>query len=135
MKTILSAFFSFFILPILYAASINIYNDSPFPLTAKIISADGQNLGTLKIAPQQQQTWHDHSGGTPTWSQTPYTVIFTCPNGKQYGVYRNVQQGATISAQSATGDLFCEPEKKDGQTDQQGKDQGGLRTDPIWGPP
>lgn len=96
----------------LFAGSVRIMNDSPFPLQAEIIASDGSHKGKLSIAPQQQTTWQDSSSGAAVWSQTPYTVIFTCKNGKQFGVLSGVQQGATVTALSSSGDRYCEPPKR-----------------------
>ena len=101
----------------LFAGSVRIMNDSPFPLNAEIIASDGSHKGKLSIAPQQQMTWQDSSSGATVWSQTPYTVIFTCKNGKQFGVLSGVQQGATVTALSSSGDRYCEPPKKKEEQD------------------
>lgn len=87
-------------------------NDSPYTLYAEIVAADGSHKGKLTIAPQQQGNWQDNFSGNSSWSQTPYTVVLTCKNGKQFGVISGVQQGATITTLSATGNLFCEKDKK-----------------------
>lgn len=144
----------------LFAGSVRIMNDSPFPLNAEIIASDGSHKGKLSIAPQQQMTWQDSSSGAAVWSQTPYTVIFTCKNGKQFGVLSGVQQGATVTALSSSGDRYCEPPKKKEDQQQNSKkqdqnspftptnpfeneppgsvgpaDPSGSHGDPIWGPP
>lgn len=143
--------FSFFLAALLlckallFASSVVIYNDSPFPLHAEIVSADGVSRGKVQVAPQQQITWRDTTGYQAVWSQTPYTVIFTCASGKVYGVYSGVSAGALATPQSSTGDRYCEPKKKGEQDRQQGQQQAPsttpplspehLKTDPIWGPP
>ncbi|WP_194848473.1 hypothetical protein [Candidatus Neptunochlamydia vexilliferae] len=131
----------------LSAASVRIMNDSPYLLHAEVLSADGNSKGKLTIAPQQQSTWQDSYSGNNVWSQTPYTVILTCKNGKVFGVIGGIQQGATVTALSATGDLFCEPDKKQTQDGQQAPpeqpspqapqpaDPSRTPGDPIWGPP
>ncbi len=143
----------------LFAGSVRIMNDSPFPLRAEVIAADGSSGGKLLINSQQQVTWQDSYSGANVWSQTPYTVIFTCKDGKQFGVLSGVQQGATISALSSSGDRYCQPEKK--KDDKEGASKQQQTTpftptspfqdepsgsvgppdpsqspgDPIWGPP
>lgn len=146
----------------LLGGTVRIMNDSPFPLKAEIISADGQRKGKLSLNPQQQLTWQDSAGsGTNVWSQTPYTVIFTCKDGKQFGVSSGIQQGGLVTALNSSGDRYCQPEKKkeDGksqkgpqqqntpfnpntspfQSDPPGSvgpaDPSGAPGDPIWGPP
>ena len=134
-------------------------NDSPFPLHAEIIAADGSRKGKISIAPQQQITWQDSSSGANVWSQTPYTIIFTCKDGKQFGVLSGIQQGATVTALSSSGDRYCQPpKKKDDKQNSRSKEQTTPFTpsspfegqppgsvgpadpsqspgDPIWGPP
>ena len=148
MKYILSLFFVLFCGMSGHASSVNIFNDSPYTLNAQVIAADGSTLGRLIIAAGHMQTWQDYSGGTYAWSQTPYTVIFSCPTGKQYGVFPNVQQGATITALTSVGDRYCEPPKKQKkqmeekvkqweahQKKKQNQSGSELETDAEWGPP
>ena len=120
------------------AASINIYNDSPFTLYGEILTADGSSKGNLLLAPLNLTMWHEELGNA-TWSQTPFTIIFTCKNGTQYGVLANVQTGATVSALASDGKRYCKKDKtKDKSTtpDQKTtKPSGTLELDPIWGPP
>ncbi len=143
-------FLLLFALSTLSAASVRIMNDSPYLLHAEILAADGTSKGKLSIAPQQQSIWQDSYSGNTVWSQTPYTVVLTCKNGKVFGVISGIQQGATVTALSATGDLFCEPDKK-GQDGQDATtppppqrepppkewpaDPSQSPGDPIWGPP
>ncbi len=102
----------------LFGGSLRIFNDSPYQLTANILAADGSHQGSLTLAPQQQAQWQDFSGGNSIWSQTPYTVILTCKNGKQFGTINGVQQGGTVSVMSANGPRFCEKNKNDQQQGQ-----------------
>lgn len=147
--------FLFFLLTLstLSAASVRIMNDSPYPLHAEILAADGTSKGKLTLAPQQQSSWQDSYTGNAVWSQTPYTVVLTCKSGKVFGVIGGIQQGATVTALSAKGNLFCEPDKNEGQNGQQQptptpptQQQNPPQTqspadpsqspgDPIWGPP
>lgn len=133
-----------FVITSLFAGSVRIMNDSPFPLNVEIIAGDGSHKGKLSVKPQKQITWQDSSSGAAVWSQTPYTVIFTCKNGKQFGVLSGVQQGATVTALSSSGDRYCEtPEKRERLTpsnpitpfENESPDQSGSPGDPIWGPP
>ena len=103
---------------LLFGGSVRIFNDSPYQLTADILAADGSHQGSLTLAPQQQAQWQDYSGTNSTWSQTPYTVILTCKNGKQFGTVNGVQQGGTVSVMSANGPRFCEKDKNDQQQGQ-----------------
>ncbi len=136
----------------LYAGSVRIMNDSHFPLKAEVISADGNSKGKISINPQQQATWQDSNSGANVWSQTPYTVVFTCKDGKQFGVLSGIQQGATVTALSSFGDRYCQPEKtcneqqtspfaptnpfEDEAPGSVGPpDPSQSPGDPIWGPP
>lgn len=115
---------------LLFGGSVRIYNDSPYQLTANILAADGSHQGSLTLAPQQQAQWQDFSGKNATWSQTPYTVILICKNGKQFGTVHGVQQGGTVSAMSANGPRFC---AKDKDEDQQGQSSTGKQQTPQQG--
>lgn len=140
----------------LFAGSLRIMNDSPYTLSAEVLSADGVSQGKLTLGPQQQSTWQSFDSDNSVWSQTPYTVIFTCKTGKQYGVFSGAQQGATVNALSSTGNRYCEPEKQDDQNNTSTNnpapnnpensytpapwnpgppDPHNSPGDPIWGPP
>lgn len=132
----------------LFAGSVNMINDTSFPLNAIVFAADGSKKGTITIPPQGSATWQDTSGGNYTWSQTPYRVTLICTKtGKQYGVIDGVQQAATIRASMATGNRDCTPDKKDQNNQQaqhhsqQNNQQSGQQQmqqqggDPDWGPP
>jgi len=110
-KVLLFAFI--FSTTLLFGGSVRIFNDSSYELKAVIMSADGKTQGSITIPPQQQSQWQDFSGANATWSQTPYTVTFFCKSGKQFGIIRNIGQGATVSALAAIGSLSCDDDKKD----------------------
>ncbi|PCI77194.1 hypothetical protein COB21_03410 [Candidatus Aerophobetes bacterium] len=136
---VLLAFLSFLAQSSLFGVSVSIYNDSPFHLTAEILLADGSNKGKVQLPPLNMTTWHAELGNA-VWSQTPFTVIFTCRNGSQYGVFSGVQTGATITALTSQGKRYCQKVKKDKKdnTDKKNKSSDSpekLRLDPIWGPP
>lgn len=98
--------------PALFAGSVRIINDSPYPLKAEIRSAEGRGRGSVHVEPHQQGNWVDNNVENTVWSQTPYTVVLTCKDGKQFGVIENVQQGATITTLSARGSLHCAVDDK-----------------------
>ena len=98
---------------LLFGGSVRIFNDSPYELKADILAADGSHQASLTLAPQQPALWQDYSGGNSTWSQTPYTVILTCKNGKQFGTISGIGQGGTVSVMTANGPRFCDKDKKD----------------------
>src|SRR5690606_6501675 len=144
---------AYFFIGTLFAGSVRIMNDSPYPLSAEILAADGTSQGRLALNPQQQLTWQSTSSGNSVLSQTPYTVIFTCKTGKQFGVITGVQQGATVNALSASGDRYCEPVKDQSQDNHSSKksapsqawedtrwspgsaDSQSSSNDSDWGPP
>ena len=98
--------------------TLTIYNDSPYPLSAIIMSADGKMVQTLQISPQHQATWEEPSGSNYTFSQTPYTVTFKCKSGKLFGVYSYANQGAYVTAMQSVGNRYCEPEKNKNESPQ-----------------
>lgn len=94
------------------AASLAVLNDGPFPLHVQVLAADGRLLGSITIEPEQQKSWNDPNltmGNTPT---TPYTVIFYCLEGDEYGITNNVAGGSTISSSTAEGRRVCKPQTK-----------------------
>jgi len=105
----------------LFGASVVIYNDSPFPLSATILSADGKKKGTLTVTPQHQATWTDPAPPNEIFSQTPYTVIFKCKNGKQFGSMTGIAQGGWVTPMQSQGSRVCEvdDDKQQDQSQQQ----------------
>ena len=102
-----------------FGASVVIYNDSPYPLSATIMSADGKTMKTIMVNPQQQSSWDDPSPPNATYSQTPYTVTFMCKTGGHFGTISGVNQGAWVTASRASnGQGYCKPQK-DEQNQQQ----------------
>ena len=108
----------FLVTALCYGASITIYNDSPFPLTATVAAADGKIRGTITVASQHQETWHDPSPPNAIYSQTPYSVTFICKNGKQFGVASNVSPGAWVTANQSSGSHSCKIEENRDQIQQ-----------------
>lgn len=116
------SFFVFFVLSAnLFAGSLRLYNDSPFKLRAVIRGADGSYLGEMVILPERYTTWSSDypsfgSGSSaqtnPTWSQTPYTVLWYCLDGGEYGISTNLGPGSSVSAESSDGPRICKPPKK-----------------------
>ncbi|MBI5274529.1 MAG: hypothetical protein HY860_05700 [Chlamydiales bacterium] len=113
-----------FIVPVfVFAASMRLINDSPFKLQVVILGADGTNLATVQLQPQETYQWYQASDAFSTQNYqvlTPYTVIWYCQEGTEYGIYSNVQQAATISASGCPdGNKICKVKKKQqGQTPQ-----------------
>ena len=121
MKAKMFLFFcSIFITTALFAGSVRLTNDSPFKLTAVIISATGDEMAQYTLDPRQSVTWENYntsdlSGSVdlqPTWPETPYTVVWYCQDGGDYSVSTNVGSGGLSTAQSGSGTRFCKPQKK-----------------------
>lgn len=105
-------FLLLFFFSTLSAESVLIYNDSIYTLTAQIISGGGDNLGGVTVLPKHQMRWTSSYQGLGVYSQTPYTIVFSCVEGEEYGITTNVPQGATVNAQSAQGRKYCPPKNK-----------------------
>jgi len=91
-------------------ASVAVNNDSPFPLHAQIISADGRFMGAITVNPQQQMTWHSPNLVVDNTALTPFTLVFYCLEGTEYGIVSNVGNGSTILASSSEGRRVCKPQ-------------------------
>jgi hypothetical protein len=92
---------------IVEAASLRIVNNSPYPLTASIYSVKNEYLGALLIDSRHEGSWRDSYHGASDWTKGPYKVVFTCPNGSEYGVVKKVNDGFTVYARRATGSRRC----------------------------
>ncbi len=107
-----------------YAGSLRLINDSPFKLRAVIRGADGTHLGEVILYPRHQQQWNDAYGHVglwgqpnildrqPSWSQTPYTVLWYCMDGNEFSINPNSGTAATVTAQSGEGVRECKQPKK-----------------------
>lgn len=100
---------------LLSAGSLRLLNDSPFQLRAVILAADGSYMGESTLGPQDFTNWTDASSYlgipgqsmTPSTPYTPYSVIWYCPDGGEYGINTNQATGATVTAQSSSGPRIC----------------------------
>ena len=105
----------------IFGQSLMFLNDSPFKLDAVVINALGKVIGQLTVTPQQQITWYAPS--TQNWSgppQAPYTVVWYCEDGTQYGIWPNATGGSMITAQNSIGPKICKfkkPKDKNSSTD------------------
>lgn len=114
----------------LFAGSVRLYNDSPYKLRAVIRGADGTYLGEMIILPEHFTTWSSdypsfgaagsRSELNPTRSQTPYTILWYCMDGGEYGICTNVAAGASVAAESCDGARICKPPKKSQKKDPYG---------------
>jgi hypothetical protein len=126
MKSFDNLFFYFlvFIIPFMgYGATVRIINDSPFPLSATILSATGEVFGRYSIQPQQQVSWQNSNLNVNKSSQSPFTVIFYCSTGEVWGTVSGVATGAMVQASTASGPRFCKPkDDKKGKEEQEKSD-------------
>ena len=117
MKTLFNVAFLIAVLLVntnVFADTVRLMNDSPFTLVAKIIGADGTELTQVQMSPNTYNTWNHELFGFSSnrYLSTPYTVIFYCTNGKEYGIWTNVPQAALVSAQGSVGPRICPVEPK-----------------------
>jgi hypothetical protein len=108
-------------------AGVTLVNDTAYKLTAQIRAADGSDLGSLEINPQQTMAWNKSSGVTGNIqysdiSQTPYTVIWFCNNGSSaspFSIWTGASSGSVVTASGGDGIRSCQPPKKQEQQPQQ----------------
>ena len=108
-------------------AGVTLVNDTAYKLTVHIRAADGTDLGSLQINPQQTMAWSNSSGITGSIqyydiSQTPYTVIWFCNNGSTdspFSIWTGVSSGSVVTASGGDGLRSCQaPKKQKGQPTQ-----------------
>ncbi len=94
----------------LFAASITVYNDSPYFLTATIYSGKKAELTTLEIPKDHSVQWADGPFNSRDYTKGPYSVVFTCPNGDEYGTVSKIAENSTVYARRAIGRRKCNTE-------------------------
>lgn len=129
--------------PHLLAVSLNIVNDSVYPLRAEIYNAAGAKEGAVTLSPRQQTIWYGDNGAfrpMDNSTTTPYTVRFICEAGRPYdysvkkpkkgapvppkyqsafGSWEGVPPSATVTAQGCTsGSKTCVVKKHQKQPDE-----------------
>lgn len=106
-----------------YSSTVRLINDSPFPLTATILSATGAVCGRYSLQPQEQAGWETFDIDSKGVSQTPYTVIFYCQTGEVYGTATGISTGGMVYSTSTSGPRFCKPkDDKKGKEEQEKSD-------------
>lgn len=100
-----------------WAGTVRLVNDSAYQLTAVIRAADGTKLGELNVPAQQTMSWNSYWGGVGNIqyndvSQTPYTVLWFCPEGAPFSVCQGVSTGSTVTALSCDGTKSCKQKTK-----------------------
>ena len=86
------------------------------------MSACGEKLEIVDLKPQKLHTWNNSfeintfkpskSFDDVNVSMTPYTVIWSCKNGDDYSINRNISNGETAAANDGEGSRFCKSDKK-----------------------
>lgn len=94
----------------LIAASITVLNDSSYFLSATIYSGTKKELTTLEIPTGHSVQWADGPYNSRNYSKGPYTIVFTCPNGDEFGTVSKVPENSTVYAKRATGRRKCKEE-------------------------
>jgi hypothetical protein len=102
------------LISVAHAASLTIYNDSVYTLTATIFSNDGLNCGGVIVTPSHQMQWQSsfQNADNDRNIMTPLTVILTCPSGESFGTWLQVPTGATINALGSQGAHYCKAIKQ-----------------------
>lgn len=117
-KSFLFLLLLFFSVSFLPAASVRMINDSPFPLSATVLSASGTVMGRQSLQPQEQALWQNSDVDVTGISQSPFTVIFYCTTGEVFGTISQVQTSAMVTASASSGPHFCKP-----KNDKKGKEE------------
>ena len=102
-------------------SSLSLYNDSAFPLTARIVAANGVVIAEREIKSQGHEYIDDQIGTSDPvgrgedhgdfenseTSLTPYQVFWYCKEGSLYSVCLDAGAGATVTANTCNGDYDC----------------------------
>ena len=91
----------------LSAVTVDVYNDSPYTLHAKIYSAKDVELTDLTILSGHSIKWQDSLYDARDYTKGPFYVVFTCPNGDFFGKSSKVAQNFTVHAQRSRGPKKC----------------------------
>lgn len=114
-------FFMFcFFANLVFAESVLLINDSPFPLTAIVQGADGVELGQVILQPGEQNLFDTtrtqlDMPSTPPASITPFTIVWKCMYKGFYSVGANVSPGSLIRANDCPGSRTCTPQPTERQ--------------------
>lgn len=108
-------------------SAVYLYNDTPFPLKARVVAANGVEMGIKMLQPQELSYLEDQIGtSNPVGksskqkfqnyknSLTPYQVFWYCAKeeGALYATCTNVSAGATVMATTCSGPCYCKPPKE-----------------------
>ena len=99
-----------------FANSVDLYNDSIYTLKATIYDANGSLLGEFILNPRDASQWSDNQlnfgSENSAFSQTPYTVNWTCMGGSPSGMCCDVAAGALVTALSCGGIQQCQQQQQ-----------------------
>lgn len=91
----------------LYAVTIHIHNDSSYTLNATIYSKANAELTSIEVRPAHMVKWQDSFYDAKDYTEGPYRIVFTCPNGETYGAVSNIPPNSTVYAKRARGKKKC----------------------------
>lgn len=97
-----------------YSSSLQLYNDSPYKLDAVVINTLGDVVGLETLKPGEQKYWNqDTSGILIQFNKVsvPYTVVWYCQEGKEYGIWTLATPGSRVSPQLSDGPKICKMRK------------------------
>ncbi len=101
----------------LEAVSIQLHNETQYPLKAVVLAADGSNLGVVAVAPQKKIRWNSSKEGNlpqrPSFSITPMTVQWFCPDDKVFCISDHVTPGSLVRTSQGIGEKVCNPKKEE----------------------
>ncbi len=105
-------------------ASVFLYNNTDFRMTAVVVAANGKQMGQKTVMPEQTGYVEDYIGqsdpvgksqtpeGNSTYSLTPYTVFWYCESGALYSTCEGVAAGALAAPNFGQGPMYCPKEQQ-----------------------
>ena len=106
MKQILLPLFLILAAPLM-GVTINVRNDSPYTLHAKVYTNFGHEMTDMVVSPGHSIKYQDSLFDARDYAKGPFKVIFTCPHGEEYGSVSNVSQNFTVYARASRGAKKC----------------------------
>ena len=117
-------FFLLFLQTASLLGGLTLYNDSPFPLVAKVLSANGDLMAEKEVPRGERVYIEDQIGfsdpvgrgkeeefDNPEGSMTPYQVFWYCKEGGVYSSCLDAGVGATVTPNTCPGNHGCFPLK------------------------
>lgn len=107
-----------FLLPLLalttslFAVKITVTNDSSYSLHATIYDKEAKELGAFELGPGHTHIWYDSLYNAKDYAKGPFSVRFTCPEGKNYGTVSRIAENGTARAKAAIGPKKCAVEQQ-----------------------